>query len=148
MASIVRWEPLRDMMSLRDTVDRMREERMFRPPMPFGLFGEEALSVDMYETADSVVVKTAIPGVKAEDIDVSITGDTLTVKAETKEEEEVKRENYLRRERRFGSYCRSVTLPGGLETDKAQADYTDGILTLSFPKAEEVKPKSIQVKTK
>jgi HSP20 family protein len=147
MASIVRWEPFRDMMSLREAMDRMFEEGLIRPPMPFS-WGEGSLAVDMYETDDTVVVKTAIPGVKVEDIDVSITGDTLTVRAETKEEEEIKRENYLRRERRFGSYCRSVTLPGGLETDKAEADYDDGILMLTFPKAEEVKPKSIKVKTK
>ncbi|NIV40319.1 MAG: Hsp20 family protein, partial [Anaerolineae bacterium] len=67
---------------------------------------------------------------------------------ETKEEEEIKRENYLRRERRFGSCCRTVTLPGGLEAEKAEADYTDGVLTLTFPKAEEVKPKSIKVTSK
>jgi HSP20 family protein len=147
MASIVRWEPFRDMMSLRDAMDRMFEESGFRPPAPFG-WGEGAMAVDMYETDESVIVKTAIPGVKADDIDVSVTGDTLTVRAETKEEEEIKRENYLRRERRFGSYCRSVTLPGGLETENADADYSDGILTLTFPKAEEVKPKSIKVKSK
>jgi HSP20 family protein len=147
MASIVRWEPFRDMMSLRDAMDRMFEEGFLRPPVPFGFWGEGNLSVDMYDSDDSVVVKTAIPGVKAEEIDVSVTGDTLTIRAETKEEEEIKRENYLRRERRFGSYCRSVTLPGGLKTDKAEADYTDGVLTLTFPKAEEVKPKSIKIKT-
>jgi HSP20 family protein len=147
MASIVRWEPFRDMMTLRDAMDRMFEERFVRPPMPFG-WGEGYLAVDIYETEDNVVVKTAIPGVKAEEIAVSVTGDTLTVKAESKEEEEIQRENYLRRERRFGSYCRSVTLPGGLETEKAEADYSDGVLTLIFPKAEEVKPKSIKVTTK
>jgi HSP20 family protein len=148
MASIVRWEPLRDMVSLRDAMDRMFEEGLMRGPFGFGPWTDGSLSVDMYETDDNVIVKTAIPGVKADDIEVSVTGDTLTVKAETKEEEEVKRENYLRRERRMGSYCRSVTLPGGLKTDKAQADYTDGILTLTFPKAEEVKPKSIKVAAK
>ncbi|MCL7451468.1 MAG: Hsp20/alpha crystallin family protein [Anaerolineae bacterium] len=147
MASIVRWEPFRDMVSLRDAMDRMFEESGFRPPVPFG-WSEGSLSVDMYETDESVIVKTAIPGVKADDIDISVTGDTLTVRAETKEEEEVKRENYLRRERRFGSYCRSVTLPGGLEADKAEADYSDGILKLTFPKTEEVKPKSIKVTSK
>jgi len=147
MASIVRWEPFRDALSLRDAMDRMFEERFFRPPVPFGFLGEGSLAVDMYETDDSVVVKTSIPGVKAGDIDVSVTGDTLTVKAEM-QEEEVKREKYLRRERRYESYCRSVTLPGGLEMDKAEADYTDGILTLTFPKAEEVKPKSIRIKAK
>ncbi len=147
MASIVRWEPFRDVVSLRDVVDRMFDEG-FRPPVPFTQWGEGDLAIDMYETDDNVVVKTAIPGVKADDIDVSVTGDTLTVRAETKEEEEVKRESYLRRERRFGSYCRTVTLPGGLETDQAEADYDDGVLTLTFPKAEEVKPKSIKITSK
>ncbi len=77
-----------------------------------------------------------------------MSGETLTIKAETKEEEEVKRENYLRKERRFGSYCRTVTLPGGLKADSAEADYTDGVLMLTIPKAEEVKPKSIKVTAK
>jgi HSP20 family protein len=146
MASIVRWEPMRDMMGLRDAMDRMLEEGFIRMPMPLGVWAEGNLAVDVYETGESVVVKTAIPGVNADDIEVSVTGDTLTVKAETKEEQEVKRESYLRRERRYGSFCRSVTLPGGLETDKAEADYSNGILTLTFPKAEEVKPKAIKVK--
>jgi HSP20 family protein len=136
------------MVTLRDAMERMFEEGLLRAPVPFGAWGDGALSVDVYETDENVVVKTAVPGVKVEDIDVSVSGDTLTIKAETKEEEEIKRENYLRRERRFGSMCRSVTLPGGLEMDKADADYSDGILTLTFPKAEEVKPKSIKVTTK
>jgi HSP20 family protein len=148
MASIVRWEPFRDMMSLRDAMDRMFEERFLRPGFPLAPWVEGTMAVDMYETDDAVVVKAPIPGVQADEIEVSVTGDTLTIKAELKEEQEIKRENYLRRERRYGSCCRSVTLPGGLETEKADADYTDGILTLTFPKAEEVKPKSITVKTK
>jgi HSP20 family protein len=145
MSGIVRWEPFREMTSLRDAMDRMFEEGFWRPPVPFG-WGEGSLALDMYETEDKVVVKTAIPGMKAEDLDVSVTGNTLTIRAETIEEEEVKRERYLRRERRHGSYARSVTLPNGLEADKAEADYTDGILTLTFPKAEEIKPKTIKVK--
>jgi len=148
MANIVRWDPIRDMVALREAMDRMVEEGMVRAPAPFAAWAPGSMAVDMYETDDSVIVSTAIPGMKAEDIEVSVTGDTLTIKAETKEDSEVKRENYLRRERRFGSCCRSITLPGGLEADKAEADYTDGILTLTFPKAEEVKPKSIKVSTK
>jgi HSP20 family protein len=148
MASIVRWEPFRDVMSLRDAMDRVFEEGLMRSPIPFAPWGMGAMPVDVYETAETVVVKAPIPGVTAEEIDVSITGDTLTIKAELKEEKEVSQENYLRRERRYGSCCRTITLPGGLETDKAEADYSDGILTLTFPKQEEVKPKSIQVKTK
>jgi HSP20 family protein len=136
-----------DLVSLRDAMDRMLDESFFRPRVPFGMWTESSLAVDVYETDDSVVVRSAIPGAKAEDIEISVTGDTLTVKAESKEEEEVRRENYLRRERRLGSFCRSVTLPGGLKTDEAEADLADGILTLTFPKAEEVKPKAIKIKT-
>ena len=148
MARIVRWEPWRDMVSFRDAMDRMFDERFIRPPVPFGPWADVTMAVDMYETADSVVVKAPIPGVKPEEIEVSVTGDTLTIKAEIQGEEEVEQENYLRRERRFGSCCRSVTLPGGLKADQAEADYSDGVLTLTFPKEEEVKPKTIEVKTK
>ncbi|NLF15615.1 MAG: Hsp20/alpha crystallin family protein [Anaerolineaceae bacterium] len=146
MSGIVRWEPFREITSLRDAMDRMFEEGFWRPPGPFGGWGEGTLALDMYETEDSVVVKTAIPGMKAEDLDVSVTGNTLTIRAETTEEEEIKRERYLRRERRHGSYARSVTLPNGLQADRAEADYTDGVLTLTFPKTEEVRPKTIKVK--
>jgi HSP20 family protein len=145
--SLVRWEPMGNLVSLRDAMDRMFDESFFRPLAPFGLWGDGSLAVDMYETDDSVVLKTAVPGVKGEDINISVAGDTLSVKAESKAEEEVRRENYLRRERRYGAYRRSVTLPGGLRTDKAEADFTDGVLTLTFPKAEEVKPKTIKIKT-
>jgi HSP20 family protein len=146
MSGIVRWEPFREITSLRDAMDRMFEEGFWRPPVPFGGWSEGSLALDMYETEDTVVVKTAIPGMKADDLDVSVTGNTLTIRAETTEEEEIKRERYLRRERRHGSYARSVTLPNGLQADRAEADYTDGVLTLTFPKAEEVRPKTIKVK--
>jgi HSP20 family protein len=148
MASIVRWDPLRDMVTLREAMDRMVEEGMVRAPAPLAAWAPGGMAVDVYETDESVVVTTAIPGVNADDISVSVTGDTLTIKAETKEDSEIKRENYLRRERRFGSSCRSVTLPGGLEADKAEADYSDGVLTLTFPKAEETRPKNIKVSAK
>jgi HSP20 family protein len=146
--SLVRWEPMGDLVSLRDAMERMFDESFFRPLAPLGLWADGSLAVDMYETDDSVVVKTAIPGVKGEDINISVAGDRLSVKAESKAEEEVKRENYLRREQRYGAYRRSVTLPGGLKTDKADADFTDGILTLTLPKAEEVKPKTIKTNNK
>jgi HSP20 family protein len=130
-------------------MDRLFDESLVRTRRgEIDPVGTARLAVDMFETDEAVVVKTAIPGVRADDIEVSVTGDTLTVRAETKQEEEVKEENYLRRERRYGSYCRSVTLPGGLESDKAEADYSDGVLTLTFPKAEEIKPKSIKVTSK
>ena len=102
----------------------------------------------MYQTPSEVVVKATLPGVKPEDVSIDITGQTLTVRGETKAEEEVKKKDYLYQERRYGSSSRSVVLPGGLRTDKAEATMEDGILPLTIPKAEEVKPKAIKVKAK
>ncbi len=149
MASLVRWEPFNELVSLRDAMDRLFEESFVRPRDGWLFpFGGETLAVDMYETDNEVVVKTAIPGVKPEDIDISITGETLTIKGETKAEEKVEKANYIRQERRYGSFCRSVTLPTQVVSDKAEAVFENGVLTLTLPKAEEVKPKSIKVKAK
>ncbi len=149
--TLVRWEPTTDLLSLPTGLDgvfdRWFEDLFFSSLTPF-TSRRGTLPLDIYETDDSVIVKAAIPGVKAEDIDISVAGDVLTIKAETQEEQEVEADSYLRRERRYGLCRRSVTLPGGLETDKAEADYQNGILTLTFPKAEELKPKTIKVKTK
>jgi len=94
------------------------------------------------------VVRTVVPGVKPEDLDVSVTGDTLTIKGDTRAEEEVKEENYIRRERRYGSFCRSLLVPIPVVADKAEAEFENGVLTLTLPKVEEVKPKAIKVKAK
>jgi HSP20 family protein len=130
-------------------MDRLFEESFVRPGggrlAPAGM---EIPAVDMYQTDDAVVVKSAIPGIKPEDIDISITGDTLTIRGETKVEEEVNEENYMRRERRYGSFCRSLALPLPVVTDKAEAEFENGVLTLTLPKAEEVKPKAIKIKAK
>jgi HSP20 family protein len=149
MSNIVRWEPFRELVSLREAMDRLFEESFVRPGggrlAPAGM---EIPAVDVYQTDDAVVVKSAIPGIKPEDIDISITGDTLTIKGETKVEEEVNEENYIRRERRYGSFCRSLALPLPVVTDKAAAEFENGVLTLTLPKAEEVKPKAIKIKAK
>jgi HSP20 family protein len=102
----------------------------------------------MYETDDDVVVKTAVPGVKSEDIDVSITGDVLIIKGETKAEEKVEKANYVRQERRYGAFSRSLALPSTVVADKVTAEFENGVLTLTLPKAEEVKPKTIKIKAK
>jgi HSP20 family protein len=149
MSNIVRWEPFRELVSLREAMDRLFEESFVRPGggrlAPAGM---EIPAVDMYQTDDAVVVKSAIPGIKPEDIDISITGDTLTIKGETRVEEEVNEENYIRRERRYGSFCRSLALPLPVVTEKAEAEFENGVLTLTLPKAEEVKPKAIKIKAK
>lgn len=149
MASLVRWEPFSDLVSLRDAMDRLFEDSFVRPRAGWmAPFGGQTLAVDMYETDDDVVVKTAIPGIKSEDIDISVTGETLTIKGETKAENKVEKANYIRQERRFGSFCRSVALPTQVKADKAQAVFEHGLLTLTLPKAEEVKPRSIKVEAK
>jgi len=147
--SIVRWEPFRDLVSLRDSMDRLFEESFVQPPDRWQtVAGDSLLPVDIYETADAVIVAAPVPGVKPEDVKISILGDTLTIKGETKSEEQVERENYIRQERRYGSFCRAVALPDGLDRDKAEAEFEDGVLKVTFPKSEEVKPKSIKVQVK
>ena len=149
MSNLVRWEPFRDLVSLREAMDRLFEESVVRPragwPAPFE---GPVLGIDMAETADTIIVKSDIPGIKAEDLEISITGDTLTIKGEMKAEEEINEENYIRRERRRGAFCRSLTIPVPVVTDKAEAEFENGVLTLTLPKAEEIKPKAIKIKTK
>ena len=146
--SIVRWEPLSDLMSLREAMDRLFEESFVRPgSRALSPYGTAELAVDMYETDNEVVVTTAMPGVKPEDVDITITGDTLTIKGETKSETKIEKANYLRQERRYGQFARTVSLPVPVQADRAEAKFKDGVLTLSIPKAEEAKPKVIKVRT-
>jgi HSP20 family protein len=149
MTNLVRWDPFRDLVSLREAMDHLFEESFVRPRGGWLTpVGAETLAVDMYETDDAIVVRTAIPGVKPEDVDVSAVGDTLTIKGETKAEEEIKEDNYIRRERRYGSFCRSLAIPVPVVADKAEAEFENGVLILTLPKAEEVKPKAIKVKAR
>ncbi len=144
--SLIRWEPFRDLISLREAMDQLFEESFVRP---WGTLTRwEGPAVDMYETDNAVVVKAAIPGVGPKDVEISVTGDTLTIRGEVKKEEKVKEENYIRRERYYGSFCRSFLLPTKVVADDAEAVFEHGVLTLTLPKAEEVKPKTIKVKAK
>jgi HSP20 family protein len=146
--NIIRWEPFREMTGLRDAIDRLFEDGFARYPRLWPGLGEWELPVDVYQTADEVVVKASVPGLKPDEVDISITGDTLTIKGEHKEEKEVKEENYIYKERRYGTFSRSTLIPVKVKSDKAEAVFEDGILTLTLPKAEEVKPKQIKVKAK
>ena len=149
MSSLIRWQPFSDLISLRDAMDRLFEER-FVGPSSRGLapLGVGALAVDVYQDGDAVVAKTAVPGVKPEDIEITIEGDILTIKGETKVEEEIEHEHYIQQERRYGAFHRTITLPGGLDTDKTDATFENGVLTLRVPKLEELKPKTIKIEAK
>jgi HSP20 family protein len=105
------------------------------------------LPLDVYESDDEVTVRTSIPGVNPDDIDISVLGATLTIKGEKSEDREKKKGNYHLRERHYGAFQRSVNLPSQVNVDKAKAEFKDGVLILTLPKIEAAKPKSIKVKT-
>jgi HSP20 family protein len=149
MANIIRWDPFGEMVHLHRAVDRLFDEGFPRPWRLAGWEdGEAFLPLDVYETEDELVVKASLPGIKPEDVDVSITGDTLSIKAEYKAEEETKKRSYYRQEHRYGSFHRAITLPTQVESDKAEAVFEHGVLTLTMPKAESIKPKTIKVKAR
>ncbi len=145
MANITRWEPFRELMEMRRDWDRVFDDNFFRP-LWSSENGQRTPLVDVYQTADEVHVKAAMPGVKAEDVDIQVNGDMLTIRAEMKHEEEHKDASYMVRERRYHSYARSLSLPVPVKADKAEAEVKDGILHVTLPKAEEAKPKVITVK--
>ena len=144
MSNLIRWEPAREMMTLREAMDRLFDDAFTRP-----LSLRDAWSVpaiDMYQTDDEIVVKAALPGIKADEVQINITGEVLTLKGEMKHEEEKKEKAWHMREQRWGSFERSVVLPTDVVSDKAKAEFENGILTITLPKAEEVKPKVINIK--
>ena len=148
MANITRFDPLGEMVSLRSAMDGMFEVSFLRPLSLRTINGNGqgvALPLDVHETADDIVVSAALPGVKAEDVDITITGQNLVLRGEMKADESVERDQYLYSERRFGSFSRSIQLPVRVEGDKADATFEDGVLTLRIPKAEEVKPRQIRI---
>ncbi len=146
---IINYQPFPEMVSLRQAMDRLFEDSIVRPSRLFGALGETGMpAVDVYQTENELVVKAATPGLKADDIKIDITRDTLTIQGESKAQEEVKREDYLCKEMRYGSFSRSITLPSGLQTGNAEATVENGTLTLTIPKAEEIKPKTIKVVAK
>ncbi len=105
-------------------------------------------SLDVYETSDDLVVKATIPGVKPDDITLTLKDDTLVIQGKAEEASEEKEERYYLRERRSGGFHRAVLLPEGLDVKKAEATFEDGVLTVTLPKTEEAKPQEIKVKVK
>lgn len=143
----VRTDPVASGLTLRDAMDRLINDSFVRPFWPFDTTAG-AFNLDMYETNDAVVVKAAIPGMKSEDINVTVSGDLLTIQGESKQEEETKESTYYVRERHYGRFSRTLTLPAPVVADRADAGFENGILTLTLPKSEEVKPKVITVKAR
>lgn len=143
--AIVRWSPFRDLMGIQQEVNRLFDDLMTRRTEA-GLEGAVWIpAVDVSESEDSVNVKVEAPGVKKEDIKISVTNNVLTVRGEKKMEKETSEENYHRIERVYGSFVRSIELPTVVQADKVKAAIKDGVLSIALPKSEEVKPKEIAI---
>jgi HSP20 family protein len=148
MSNLTRWEPAREMMTLREAMDRLFDDAFTRPLSIRDGWSMATPAIDMYQTDNDVVVKASIPGMKAEDVQINVTGDILTLKGEVRQENEQKEQTWHIREQRFGSFERSIVLPTDVKSDKAEAVFENGILTVTLPKADEVKPKTINIKAK
>jgi len=132
------------------TAWRNAMENMLNEAPAFQSYSEErpwALALDVIEDEDKFIVKASLPGVKPEDMDITVSDNVLTIKGEIKQEEIEDEGKYHLRERRYGMFQRSITLPVAVNTDKIEAIHEEGVLTLIIPKVEEVKPKRINVKT-
>ncbi|MBI2816815.1 MAG: Hsp20/alpha crystallin family protein [Acidobacteria bacterium] len=145
MSSLMRWEPFRDIATLRDRMERVFNELPGR--------GDEGLTagawvppVDVYETNDAIVLKADLPNMKENDVDISVEGNTLTIKGERKRDKEVEERNYYRVERYYGAFTRTFTLPPTVDHAKIEATFSRGVLKISLPKREESKPRQIKVK--
>lgn len=146
MSNLTRWEPMREMVTLREAMDHLFDDAFTRP---FGMTdswrASGAPAIDMYQTDNEVVIKASLPGVKTEDVQINMTGDLLTIKGEMKQADKSKTKNYHIHEQRLGAFERRVQLPILVVSDKARAEFENGVLTVTLPKAEEVKPKMITI---
>lgn len=144
---IARWDPFREFRSFKDEMDRLFDSFFGRWPFERAELGWSPC-VDVEEEADHFVVQAELPGLRKEEIKVSITGDTITISGERKREAEEKGKIFHRLERAYGRFSRSITLPGEVEVDKVKAKYENGILTLTLPKSERAISKEIPIEVK
>jgi HSP20 family protein len=144
MATITRWDPFQDVLSLREAMSQLMEESFVRPATAQN--GKNFIpALDLSETAEGYLVEAALPGVKPEEVEITVENNVLTIKGETRQEVDEQKRNFHRVERRFGSFQRTIGLPTSVKADAIQASLTNGVLRLEIPKAEEVKPRKISV---
>lgn len=147
--STTRWDPWGDIVSLREAMNNLLEESFVRPrPGISGPGMASSLALDVRETPEKFVVTASVPGVPSSDIDITVLGETLRIRGHRKEELEESPEGsrWLLRERRFGAFERTVSLPSTVDSEGAAADFKDGVLTITLPKADIAKPRSIPVR--
>ncbi len=144
MSKIIRWNPVREMLTLQNAMERMFDDVYgdVNPAMK-----RWDLAIDLAEKNDAFVVKASLPGIDPNDLDITVEDDVLIIKGETKEDKTIEEANYHLRERRVGAFTRSLRLPTAINADKIEASYENGVLILNVPKAEAVKPKKIAVRS-
>jgi HSP20 family protein len=146
MTIVRRPSPLGEFMTLRQAMDRFFDDDVYRPlRWTSGAYEGPGLPLDVTTTPDELVVEASLPGIKPEDVEITVENGTLTITGTTAEERSSGEGSYLVQEIRRGTFSRSATLPNGLEPDKASATFEHGILTLRIPKAEQVKPRQIRI---
>ena len=147
---MTRWEPLREMVGLRDAMDRLFEESFVRPTWSTPGDGDRAyvyrLPIDAYSTENELVIIASVPGVNPEEVEITIEGDTLMIKGEVPAP--LGNVNTIMQERGHGRFSRTLTMNVPVQADKAEAEFVNGILTLRVPKAEVVRPRTIKVTSK
>ena len=141
-----RWDPFREMMILRNSKDNVVDRELSLAPNSWKSF-KWSVALDVVESEDEYLVKASLPGIDPDDLEIAFHDNRLTIKGEVNEEEELDEAQYHLRERRYGTFTRSIKLPSGIESDKIEANYDKGVLKLHLPKVEEVKPKKITIKT-
>ncbi|HZT07877.1 MAG TPA: Hsp20/alpha crystallin family protein [Chloroflexota bacterium] len=145
MANLVRWDPFGEALSLRQAVDRLFEDAWVRPWLGHATDGVAAPPIDMYETGEDLVVTASLPGVKPEDVEITVQGEVLTIRGEARDDETVSQEAYHRRERKYGRFTRQLALPTPVDSTKAEAHFEHGVLKLRLPKMEQAKERRIQI---
>ncbi|MBE0697709.1 MAG: Hsp20/alpha crystallin family protein [Anaerolineaceae bacterium] len=139
-----RWDPFREMVSMRRAVDRLIENSVGSEEWQQA--AEWSLALDVVENEDAYLVKASVPGIKPDELEITFNKGILTIKGEVKDESETSKGEYHLRERRYGVFSRSISLPSTVKADDIQANYDNGVLTLKLPLAEEIKPRRIPIK--
>ena len=146
MSNLIRWDPFREMWTLRRMMDRVFDDALSTSESDSEPAGW-GLALDVFEDKDTYQIKASVPGIKPDELEITYTNDTLTINGETKSEEERENARFHLRERRYGKFARSISLPSQVDADKIEATYDAGVLTLRLPKSEEIKPKRIAIQS-
>lgn len=145
---LVPWKPLGEVSRLCREMENLWDRFLGERPFPRLLSEEWLPSVDISETGDNLLIRAELPGMDAKDVEVTLSGNMLTIKGEKKKEEEEKGESYYSSERYYGAYERALRLPVEVQTDKAEATFDKGVLTITLPKVEAAKKREIEIKVK